>query len=380
MRQLLGKYFSMAEDGFKRSRFPMSFLAEEHKDVDKWREEAKALVWKLLSFNPPETPMDVQTHDEYLKDGLIYKHVSYSQPYGPRTEGILMRPEKSEGKLPGILGLHDHGGYKYYGKEKITAPKNAPAVMKDFQNHYYEGRAWASELALKGYAVFVPDVFLWGSRKIEIEDVPEWYAKYDGLDAEVDSPKHIEAYNRFAGEKESDIAKAFFTAGITWPGVMLYDDMRALDFLTSLADVDADNIGCGGLSGGGLRTVFLAGMDDRVKASVCAGFMSTSSEFALYKVYTHTWMYYLPGLTALMDFTDLYSLRGKKPTMVLYDEEDQLFTPKGQEDAHKRFLEIYTKMGNAELYDGQFFPGPHKFDIEMQEIAFKFYDKWLKKV
>ena len=87
---------------------------------------------------------------------------------------------------------------------------------------------------------------------------------------------------------------------------------------------------------------------------------------------------YIPGLTTLMDFTDLYSLHGKKPTMVLYDIDDNLFTPKGQEDADKRLREIYTKMGAPDLYRGHFFPGPHKFDIEMQETAFKFFDEWLK--
>ena len=87
---------------------------------------------------------------------------------------------------------------------------------------------------------------------------------------------------------------------------------------------------------------------------------------------------YIPGLTALMDFSDLYSLHGKKPTMVMYDTDDPLYTPKGQEDADKRLKAIYAKMGAPDYYRGHFFPGPHKFDAEMQEIAFCFFDEWLK--
>ena len=124
--------------------------------------------------------------------------------------------------------------------------------------------------------------------------------------------------------------------------------------------------------------MFLSSMDRRIKCTCCAGFMSTSADFALHKVYTHTWMAYIPGLSHLMDFTDLYSLHGRKPTMVLYDAEDPLYTLQGQKDADKRLGDIYTKMGAPELYHGQFFPGDHKFDIEMQEIAFDFFDKWLK--
>ena len=49
---------------------------------------------------------------------------------------------------------------------------------------------------------------------------------------------------------------------MTWPGVFVFDDRRAVDYLASRPDVDATRIGCGGLSGGGLRTVMLTGADE----------------------------------------------------------------------------------------------------------------------
>jgi len=389
MKPIMGAYQGAVRDYLNKQKYPLSYLSDEFNDVAAWQDAARAKVRELLSYSPPKIPFDAQVHDEYVKGGLIYQHVSYAQPFGPRTEGILMRPagraQPDGGRLPGILALHDHGGFKYYGKEKITSPKALPSIMVDFQEQYYGGRGWAHELARRGYAVFVPDVFLWGSRKINIDDVPAWYAAahesltpHGGLMAPEGSDEYIGAYNNFAGFMESDIAKTLIEAGTTWPGFMVSDDMRALDFLLSQPYVDPENVGCGGLSGGGCRTVFLAAMDERVKCSVCAGFMTTSEDFALNKVHTHTWMMYLPGLTNLMDFTDLYSLHGKKPTMVLYDADDELFTPAGMWEADARFRRIYAKMGAPELYRGHFFPGPHKFDVEMQEIAFDFYDEWLK--
>jgi len=377
MKYVMGNYFDALMEELGKLQYPLSFLSDEFTDVEAWQAKALAEVKKLLSYTPKDVPLDTQILDEYEKDGLRYTHVSYAEPFGPRTEGILLRPANATGKLPGVLAMHDHGGFKYYGKEKITYPKNHPDIMHDYKDHYYGGRAWACELAKRGYMVFIPDMFLWGSRKMLVESVPAHYVQ-KALDTPVDSREHIAAYNDFAAEHEHLIAKTFTEAGLTWPGIMAACDSRAIDFLLSQPDVDADNIGCGGLSCGGLRTVFLAATDARVKCSICVGFMCTSEELAAYKIYTHTWMLYLPGLTNLMDFADLYSLHGKKPTMVLYDEDDQLYTPKGQHGAHDRLTAIYAKMGAPELYRGQFFPGPHKFDAEMQAVAFDFYDEFLK--
>jgi dienelactone hydrolase len=369
----------MLTDRLSRLTYPLSYLNGKFSDVDAWREEAREEVWKLLLFAPPDIPLDTRELDSYIRDGVEYRHVSYAQPYGPRTEGILMKPEDAEGKLPGVVALHDHSGYKYYGKEKITSPTGLCESVIDLQAKAYGGRGWAHELAKRGYIVFAPDNFLWGSRKIEPDDLPDWYVSaHADLSAPRGSEAYIAEYNKFAGFLETDITKALTEAGMTWPGLMLYDDMRAVDFLLAQPETDEYNIGCGGLSGGGLRTVYLAGMDERIKASVCVGFMSTAEEFAPYKVHTHTWMMYLPGLTPLMDFTDLYALRGRKPGMVQYDTDDRLFTQKGMRDAHNRLTDIYTKMDAPKLYTGMFFPGPHKFDVMMQNAAFKFFDKWLK--
>jgi dienelactone hydrolase len=57
------------------------------------------------------------------------------------------------------------------------------------------------------------------------------------------------------------MSKSLFSAGATWPGVFPAEDQRALDYLCARPDGDATRVGCGGLSGGGLRTVYLTGLD-----------------------------------------------------------------------------------------------------------------------
>ena len=110
------------------------------------------------------------------------------------------------------------------------------------------------------------------------------------------------AYNAWAGAHEDIMAKSLFCAGTTWPGVFLAEDQAALSVLAARDDVDATRLGCAGLSGGGLRTVFLGGMDDRITCAICVGFMSTWRDFLMLKSFTHTWMTFAPLLPKYLDF------------------------------------------------------------------------------
>ena len=122
------------------------------------------------------------------------------------------------------------------------------------------------------------------------------------------------------------MAKSLFCAGTTWPGVFTAEDQRALDYLCSRDDVDPARVGCAGLSGGGLRTVYLAGLDDRIRCACCVGMMTTWRDYLLNKCYTHTWMIYIPGMPLDLDYPEILGLRVPLPTLVQNDTEDQLFT------------------------------------------------------
>ncbi len=126
------------------------------------------------------------------------------------------------------------------------------------------------------------------------------------------------------------------------------------------------------------QTDYLAGLDPRIKCSVTVGFMSTWKDLTLNKSYTHTWMTYVPQLPNELDFPEILSIRAPKPTLVLNDIEDTLFTLPEMKEADRILKEVFTKAGAADKYKCSFYPGPHKFDQKMQEEAFAWWDKWLK--
>jgi dienelactone hydrolase len=318
----------------------------------------------------------VDSRQEY--DGLQIERLSWQLPGGPRTEAVFLKPAKALGKLPGILALHDHGGNKFLGWQKVARidDKSWPVLAKHYER-YYGGVAWANEIAKRGYAVLVHDTFPFASRRVLTADVPERLRQGAG-DADLADADAIAKYNAFASQHEHIMEKSLLSAGTTWPGVYVVEDQRALDVLCARPDVDASRVGCAGLSGGGMRTVFLGGLDDRIRCAVAVGFMTTWRDFLLDKCFTHTWMAYVPLLPKDLDFPEILALRAPAATMVLNCTEDPLYTVSEMQRADTIMKETFERGGASNNYRCNFYPGGHKFDLQMQADAFAWFDRHLK--
>jgi dienelactone hydrolase len=361
------------------NRLPsFSFRRKEWTDINKWKKVALERLNERLATPDIGKAPEPTIVKQYTYDSLHIEELSWQLPYGRPTSGILLKPENATGKLPAILALHDHAGNKYFGTKKITRTgDDQHPMMAEHQKNIYGGRPWANDIAKRGYVVLVPDAFAFGSRRVMLQDVPERLR--NGLnDDNPEDPKNIKAYNTWAGNHEAIMSKALYCAGTTWAGVFFAEDRIALDILEARNDVDKNRIGCGGLSGGGTRTVFLGGQDPRIKAAVCVSFMTTWRDFLLNRANSHTFMTYVPLLPKELDFPEILGLRVPLPTLVLNDREDALFTMPEMVNAENILKEIYVKAKFPEHFKCSYFPGPHKFDEDMQKEAFGWFDKWLK--
>lgn len=374
---MIGVYGPWAASRLQEELPEYSFRRDRWDDLDTWRESAHQQLMARLAQPDAGGFPEVTVHDTYTYDGLQIEELSWQLPYGHPTEAVFLKPADSSGPLPGVLGLHDHGGVKYFGKRKITRTGDAHhQMMVDHQDHYYGGVPWANELARRGYGVLVHDAFAFASRRVRLQNVHEDIR--EGLtDENPEDPENIEAYNDWAQGHESIMAKSLFCGGTTWPGVFTLEDQRALDVLGAREDVDEERLGCCGLSGGGLRTVFLGGVDPRIKVAVPAGMMTTWKDYLLNKSFTHTWMIYIPFLPNELDYPEVLGLRAPRPVLVLNNEDDFLFTLPEMQRADRIMEELYDKVGAGDRYRASFYPGPHKFDREMQTEAFDWFDRWL---
>ena len=338
-------------------------------------------VREVLGFSlNGDEPRDVTIESRWERDGVCGELVSWWVGYGPRTQAWVLKPVNAQGRLPGVMALHDHGGFKFYGKEKIAdGPVPAPPVIEAFRAGAYGGRAWANALAREGFVVLVSDTFLWGSRRFPLETMPEHDRQSAALllgarPADDPAPAEVALYNTAAGFHEHLVEKYCALLGTTLSALIGYEDRVAINYLAARPDVLPDHLGSMGLSGGGLRTVLLQATSDRVAAAVVVGLMSTYAGILDHNVASHTWMLYPSTWPRYGDWPDLAACRAPSPLMVQYDLDDELFTVEGMRAADRRLAAHYAGVGQPDNYVGRFYPGPHKLDLEMQADAFG----WLK--
>jgi dienelactone hydrolase len=342
--------------------------------------ETQQRVREVLGFcHRPETPLDVQIEQRWERDGLSGEEVSWSVGYGPRTHAFILKPAQATQPMPAVVALHDHGGFKFYGKEKIAdGPTDPPPVLIPYREKYYGSRAYANALAQAGFVVLVPDTFLWGSRKFPLETMPESVQDITNMVLKASlsddtMPFEIAQYNMAATHHEHWVAKYSNLLGTNLAGVVSHEDRIALNYLLSRADVLPNRIGCIGLSGGGNRAALLNATHERIAATVIVGLMSTYEGLLDHNM-SHTWMFFPFGWARYGDWPDLAACRAPAPLLVQYDLDDALFTEQGMRAADARLQKHFASVGHPTAYVGQFYAGPHKFDLEMQAAAFA----WLK--
>src|SRR4051794_39250874 len=235
----VGVYRELLDQVLAQQGATLSYLARDWPEVDAWRSLARGRLLELLAFTPPAAPLQARRERLITHDGLEIEEVSWEIGYGPRCQAWVLKPEGATGRLPAVLALHDHGGFKYYGKEKIAVSDRSFPLTAEHRENGYGGIAWANALAREGFLVLAHDAFAFGSRAVPVESLTQRY-HLRFAERAPGTPEYVRAYNAFAGEHETILARSLFTAGTTWPGVYAYEDRRAVDYLLTRDDVAPD--------------------------------------------------------------------------------------------------------------------------------------------
>lgn len=360
-----------------RNNFQLSFLGPRFNSLGAFEAEARKAVFDALLYRPDPVSPEPEVLETVDCGDYIRRRITFRTTPLFRVPAYVLIPKGLKAKAPAIVDLHSHGGMFLFGKEKVIdldagGSRNHPAMV-GYHAENYESRPTATALVKRGYVVISIDAFGFGERRVILdEDLPA-AANRDSLSVE-----EVRRLNRKCAAKESTLVKSLTFAGATWPGVVFWDDIRTVDYLSSLPEVDPERIGCLGVSMGGYRTLYLAALDPRIKAACLAGFMSTIKPMLRSYVDRHSFVHYLPGLHQNLDFPDVATLTAPRALMVLQCSRDGLFPLDGMRESVRNIAAGYQKAGIPEKFSGRFYDHTHIFSVNMQQDAFAWLDHHLR--
>lgn len=369
----LGNLYPFVQQQADRSPLELSFLRPEFTNLKRWQRLARAKVFESLMYAPPPVAPEPELVRRADRGDYIEEYLTFRTTPDLRVPAYVLVPKRARRPAPGVVVLHSHDGRYLWGKEKVVESEPEHPELAEFKRQRYGGRGIAAELARRGYVTIAIDMFYWGERRMVLDDDPAAYR---------DRPlsltrEEIDAFNQRASQNESLVARSLFTAGISWPGVVVWDDIRTLDYLASRPEVDPSRLGCVGLSVGGYRSFLLAALDERIKAAVVVGWMSSfASQIKEHIIHTIGFSFHLPGLYRYLDLPDLAALIAPRAALVINGSQDRLFPPAGVTAAFDKIRGCYTKARVPERQRCRLYNAPHQFNPEMQAEAWEWLGRW----
>lgn len=369
----MGSLFPEIERLVARDQYPYSFLAGRFQTVEEYRKAGREVVFEELGYRPPAVPAAAEVLDRQDMGEFVREKILFSTTADFRVPAYVHIPRGLKGRAPAIVDLHSHGGMFLFGKEKVIDFGRNHPVMTEYHKVNYGGRPTTTELVRRGYVVITTDAFMFGERRLLMD--PDLKYGWERSRYSVEDARHLSAV---CASKESTLAKSLMLAGMTWEGIVLWDDIRTVDYLISRPEVDPQRIGCVGISFGGYRSFYLAGMDDRIAAACVVGFMSVVKPMARRHIDTHSWVHFVPTIHRFLDWPDIVGMRAPRPLLVLQCRRDGLFPLSGMQESVDKISAIYHQAGAPERFTSRFYDVPHQFNVAMQEDAFDWLDGKLK--
>lgn len=325
-----------------------SFRTPLPRSVRSWKKRRVRLakkLWRLLGDLPELFTPGVTVQQRLEKAGYTLERFTFDNGIGDTVYGYLMIPSGRKGRHPAILYHHHHACKYKRGKQELIT-RAYPKL--DF--------ATGEALARRGYVVLCIDAYAFGQRRFQ-------------------GP---------AGRKEQGAAteaslfKMFLWQGRTLWGMMVRDDLLALNYLLSRREVDPKRVAAMGMSMGSTRTWWAAALDERIRVAVCVACLTRyQSLIAHGQVRQHGIYYYVPNmLRERIDAESVIALIAPRPLLTLTGDKDDGSPADGVRIINAYQEHLYKLYGNADNFRGLVYEGVgHEYTPEMWYET----SKWLEK-
>jgi dienelactone hydrolase len=312
---------------------------------EKKRKSLRAELWRLLGDLPPRPSVPhVETVSREKHEGYVLERFRFDNGAGSIVPGCLLLPQPAQGRSPAILYCHWHGGHYDIGKEELFQTNATPVAA-------------GPALARRGYVVIAIDACCFGERNGQ-------------------GPGGL---TEKGGAGEMTASKFNLWVGRTLWGMIVRDDLMALDYLCSRPEVDRERIGVTGISMGSTRSWWAMALDDRLKAGVGVCCLTRYQNLiAIEGLKYHGIYYFVPDLLRHFDTEAVVALAAPRPLLFQSGEVDAGSPIEGIRIIEQKAAKAYQLYGKPSHFQSTVYPGVgHVYLPEMWENTLAWFDKHL---
>jgi dienelactone hydrolase len=305
----------------------LRFKGSTAEECRAWQKEFGAKLKSLLGPHAPParwktTEVSVKTLDDHVRRELLLSADGH-----PPLPIYLLVPKDVKNRRPAILALHGHGSH---GHHPVAGRDDLPGVENAIKNANYD---YGRQLVRKGYVVAIPCMTPFGDR------LGKWNSKQDAC---------------------GDTFMRMQILGKTLIGENLRDCLWAIELLARHENVDADRIGCVGLSYGGRMTMLTSAVEPRVKACVISGALNAMQE-RVSKPYS-CGAQIIPGLLQFGDVPEIAGLIAPRYCLWEVGMKDSLIDATWADEILLRQRRAYKALNAADHVSIDRFDGGHRWN------------------
>jgi dienelactone hydrolase len=310
------------------------------------RSEVRARLWELLGKLPPRPSRpQVETLRREDRGDYWLEKFQFDNGAGSTVPGYLLLPKSVSDRGPAILYCHWHGGEYEIGKEELFQTSHMPEAP---------GPAFVK----RRFVVLGIDACCFGERNGQGPGGPR----------------------EKGGAGEQTASKFNLWVGRTLWGMILRDDLMALDYLCSRPEVDPQRIGVTGISMGATRTWWLMALDERLKTGVAVACLTRYQNLIQHEsLKAHGIYYFVPRLLNYFDTEAVVALLAPRPVLFMTGDQDAGSPPDGIRAIESAVRPVYRLYGREAGFQSVIYPGlGHVYTPQMWAHTLAWMEERLK--
>lgn len=340
----MDKFYSMQDyflQLFDENKRQFGFFGNTKNELISWQKNTRIKLSEILGLDKmKKSELDSKIIEEQNFNGYTRRKVVIQTQNKVFMPMFILTPTGEKNNIP-VIALHGHASD---GKNGLVGITNE--LTKDKINSF--NYTYGLDLVKRGYTVFCPDLCGSGERR-----------------------ERKQQDDKFILQSScNDLNNASLSLGISLLGIMIFDLIRLIDYIEELGF--DKNVACCGFSGGGLCTLWLSAIDERIKCSVVSGYFHGFRDTILENnlcgcnfVY-NVWRY--------IDTCDLGSLIAPRKLLVESGKDDKLNGNRGLDNVFEQVLETKKSydLFQSENLSHTIFDEGHKW----YGSAYNFLDDW----